>query len=210
MRRGIGDVAKERHLLPFPCVVVYIIDRLIADRIGIEEILALVFDIDPLVLARQRIRIVKASRARDRPEEAIEAALPGPAVLGPVVVPGDMPLAAHIGSVARPLEHLGNRRGIGCQVAAIAIDPIVVHHVPDISLVRMQPGQQRRPGRATARRIVKLCKTQTAFRQAIQIRRLDLAAVAAQVGKAHIVVENQQDIRSIHRMLKPRVSESLF
>ena len=45
-------------------------------------------------------------------------------------------------------------------------------------------------------RVVELREAQPVRRQPVEVRRLDLAAVAAEVGEAHVVVEDQDDVRA--------------
>src|SRR5207248_11128909 len=46
-----------------------------------------------------------------------------------------------------------------------------------------------------ARRSVELREAQALARQPVEVGRLDLAAVAAEVGVAHVVVQDQHDVR---------------
>jgi hypothetical protein len=60
----------------------------------------------------------------------------------------------------------------------------------------IQPREQRRPRRAATGRVVKLREPQPVGGERIEIRRLDLAAVAAQIAEAHVISENDDDIGS--------------
>lgn len=62
-------------------------------------------------------------------------------------------------------------------------------------LMRIQPGQQRRPHRPAAAGVVELRESRSARREAIDIRRRDLTGVAPEVGKAHLVDEDHDDVR---------------
>jgi hypothetical protein len=44
-------------------------------------------------------------------------------------------------------------------------------------------------------RVVELREAQPFRGQAVEIRRLDLAAVAADIGETHVIDENKQDVR---------------
>ena len=61
--------------------------------------------------------------------------------------------------------------------------------------MRMQSRHQGRTRRAAERTVVELREPQAVRGQAVQIRRLDLAAVAAEVGVAHVIRENNDDVR---------------
>ena len=85
------------------------------------------------------------------------------------------------------------------QVAAVAVVAAVLHHVADARLVRIQAGEQARPGRAAAGRVVELREPQAAGGQPVEVRRVDLAAVAADVREAHVVGEDDDDVRPAAR-----------
>ena len=59
-----------------------------------------------------------------------------------------------------------------------------VHHVPDAGLVRVEAGEQAGPGRAAAGGVVELGEPQAAGGQRVEVRRGDLAAVAAEVARS--------------------------
>ena len=61
----------------------------------------------------------------------------------------------------------------------------------------MQPGHQRRPRRAAEGTVVELREPDAFRRQPIQVRRLNLAAVAAEIGKAHVVGQDDDDVRAV-------------
>ena len=167
---------------------------LVADGVGQEERAR--GRVDALVVPGQRAGMVVAAGAGDDAVEGVEAPLPGPVVLGTVAihVSGHVPLARHVGPVAGLPERLGDGHGIGVEVAGVAVDAVVVHHVTDVGLVRVQPGQQRRPRGAAAGGVVELAEAQPARRQPVQVGGGDLAAVATQVREAHVVVEDHDDV----------------
>jgi hypothetical protein len=63
--------------------------------------------------------------------------------------------------------------------------------------MRMQAGQQRGSRGAAARRVVELRVAQSAERQAVEIGRFDLAAIAADIREAHVVVQDDQNVRAV-------------
>src|SRR3954454_138552 len=127
----------------------------------------------------------------------VEAALhrPGVGRLGEAA--GDMPLAAEIARIIPALERFGDRHATLVQIAGIAFRTVAVGEDADAGLVRMQAGQQRGARRAAARGVVELRVTQPVRRKTIEVRRLDLAAVTANVRKAHVVVEDEQDVGAV-------------
>jgi hypothetical protein len=138
----------------------------------------------------------------DRAVVAVEAAGERPVVLRSVRrrVPRHVPLADGIALVARGPQRLGNRHAPAVQIAAIAVEPLVLHHVSDAGLVRRETGQERGPRGAAASRIIELREPQSAGGKLIEIGRVDLAAVAADVGETHVVGEDHDDIGSGGRL----------
>ena len=198
VRRGVGDILKERRIGIGLLVLADIGDRLIADRIGIEErriVLGLVLDI--VVAAGQRIRMVEAAGADDGAEEIVEAALQRPGIGRLGQAGRNVPLAAEIGLVVVLLEHLGDGDAALVQIAGIAFRSVAVGEDADPGLMRMQAGQQRGARRAAAGGVVELRIAQAVGRQSIQIGRLDFAAVTADVGKSHVIVEDDQDVGAV-------------
>ncbi len=196
VRRGVGDVVEERRPGGLALVLLDVGDGLVADRVGVEEgVVGLRLVLDVLVAARERIGIVEAARADDGAEELVEAALQRPGVGGFGQAARDVPLAAHVRLVAVALERLRDGDAALVQVAGVALGTRVVGEDADAGLVRVQAGQHRRPRRAAARGVVELREAQPVGGEAVEVRRLDLAAVAADVGVAHVVVEDQHDIR---------------
>ena len=80
------------------------------------------------------------------------------------------------------------------EVAAVAVGAPVLHHVADAGLVRVEAGQQAGPGRAAAGGVVELGEPEPAGGERVQVRRADLAAVAAEVGEAHVVGQDDDDV----------------
>ena len=108
-----------------------------------------------------------------------------------------MPFAAEIGLVVLLLQHLGDGDAALVQIAGIAFRSVAVGEDADAGLMRMQAGQQRGARRAAAGGVVELRIAQAVGRQAIQVGRLDLAAVTADIGKSHVVVEDDQDVGAV-------------
>jgi len=71
--------------------------------------------------------------------------------------------------------------------------------------MRIQSREQRRPRGAAARGVVELRETQPARRELVEVRRGDFAAVAAEVGEAHVIDEDDDDVgfrRSLNEIAK--------
>ena len=105
-----------------------------------------------------------------------------------------MPLATHAGVITIEFQDFGNRHAVLIQLTLITIVAAIFHHVSDASLMRIQPGKQRRPRGAASRRVVKLREPNAIFGKAIQVRCLNLTAVATDVRISHVVGHDQDNI----------------
>src|SRR5262249_42708506 len=150
---------------------------------------------DHRVVAHQRRRVVKTAGADDGAVIAVEAALQRPVVLGAarLVVPGDVPLADRVGAIPGRLKGFGDGNAIAVQVAAVTVETLVLHHVADAGLVWIKAGEQTGAGRAAAGGVVELREAQAAGGEGVEVGRRDLAAVAAEVGVAHVVGQDYYD-----------------
>jgi len=197
---GVGQVQKERLARRFLLVLPQEAHRVIADRIRIIKdrglVIGVVFGGDKPVLPAQGGRVEEIAIPADGAIELLKTALQGPVgvvVVGAVAV-RDVPFAAHIRAVAGGAQYFRDRHALAIQVAAVTRVIAVHHHVADARLVRIQAGQQRRPRGAAARGVVELGEPEAVGRQRIQVRRLNLPAATAQVGKADVVGQDQQKI----------------
>ena len=136
-----------------------------------------------------------------------------PAVGGPVVERAGgavvrhvvhVPLAHQEGGPAGVPQHLGQGRGLQGQVAPIArIAGIDVRQPPHARRVVVQAGEQRRPGAGAHGRGAEVGIAQPLRRQGVHARRVDVAPVAAEIGIAHIVQDDQHDVRRALRRRHP-------
>ena len=69
---------------------------------------------------------------------------------------------------------------------------IVLRQDADTRLVRMQAGQQRCPGGAATGCVVELRKAHTTSSQTVDVRRVDFAAIAADVRKTHVIGHDEE------------------
>ena len=139
--------------------------------------------------------------------EAAEATLKRPVELVGIALwmrdIGDMPFADGVALITRGFQGLGNRDAALVQVAGVTFELPVLHHVPDARLMRIEAGEQRGTRGAAAGRVVELREPQAALCQRVQIRRVDLAAVATDVGKAHVIGKNVNNVRRSGCMDEP-------
>ena len=102
-----------------------------------------------------------------------------------------MPLAGHQRVVAPWLEDLRDRDAFTVEKTAKTLDAAIVRlglgrcvgHVPDPGLMRMQPGEQRRPRGAAAAGVVKLGEPEAIGGELVEVRSFDLPTVAADISE---------------------------
>ena len=70
-------------------------------------------------------------------------------------------------------------------------------HMTHPRLVGIQPCQERRPGGAAPGAVVHLGEPYPFRRHPVQVWRGDLRAEAADIGIAHIVCKDQNDVRAV-------------
>ena len=107
----------------------------------------------------------------------------------------DVPLAGHEGGVTGGPENLGEGGGAAVQLSFVSGERPGLHHVADARLVRVEAGEQGGAGGAAAGGVVEAGETEAVFREGVEVRGLDLAAVAADVGPAQVIGEDDDDVR---------------
>ena len=145
----------------------------------------------------KRGRLVVAASTRQAAIVAVEPALGGVAAVGSVESPvdRDMPFAAHVGVVSVGLQDFGNGRVDFRYLSSIS-RAVFVHggHPAHAHLVLIATGEQRGTRRATAPCVLELTESYAGIGQAVQMRRLDFAAVTPQIREAHVVAHDEYDI----------------
>ena len=200
MRRGEWHVQEERGVGVLVQCLAYELRGILADRSRVIEVRPRILG---LVAARERDRIVEGARTVNGAEELVEPALHRP--VGAVDLRSgplrwrDMPLAAHQGRVAGRLHDLGESDAALVEIPHIGRNRLAIlaklaHHVPHARLVRVQPRDQRGTRRAAAGVVVERAEAQTAGGEAVEHGRVDLAAVTADVGEAHVIRHRDDDV----------------
>ena len=191
--RGVGDVLEERFVERGA-----LLDHLygvVGDRVGQVEAR---FRLDNVVVVPEALAEVVAAASGRHAEDAVEPALAGRGHVGPAGVCGVVayvPLAGHGRPVAAGLKNLGNRHAVAAQEALVLARPrYSSDHVADAGLVRVQPGQKRRPGGTATSEVVHLREPDAALGQPVEVGRGNLGAVAAQVRKSHVVGQDEDDV----------------
>lgn len=112
-----------------------------------------------------------------------------------------MPLADVVAAVPGIAEHLAQRHATVVQAAQVGRSSCRVRiargEAGDSGLGRVEPGHQRGATGAAARRVVEGLEADSVLSQRIDVGRVDLAAVATEVGVAEIVEQHDQDVRLV-------------
>ena len=157
-----------------------------------------------VVVVQGELRMPLAGLALQETIEAIEAALQRPLVEGArgrgFEGRGQVPLAGRESVVALQPQHLGQRAGTARDAPAHTRKAQVpVGQPAHADRVVVAPGEQGGPRRRTQGGGVEVGVTQPACGQRVDVRRLDLRAVAAQIGEAQIVEHDVDHIGSTRR-----------
>ena len=137
---------------------------------------------------------------------AIEAALEGP--IGVILEGlgglawGDVPLTDGIVSVAGGVEDFGDGEALAVEISAIAWEMVIVDHVADASLVGVQAREERGAAGATAGGVIELGEADSVGGEGIEVRGGDFATETTEIGEAHIVGEDDDDIGAGGRLGK--------
>ena len=137
---------------------------------------------------------------------AIEAALEGP--IGVILEGlgglawGDVPLTDGIVSVAGGVEDFGDGEALAVEVSAVAWEMVIVDHVADASLVGVQAREERGAAGATAGGVIELGEADSVGGEGIEVRGGDFATETTEIGEAHIVGEDDDDIGAGGRLGK--------
>ena len=110
---------------------------------------------------------------------------------------GHMPFAGEVGRVAGGFQNLGDRNAAPVEVSLVALEAAVIHHVADTCLVGVETGQQRCAGGAAAPGIVELGQADSPGGEAVEIRGLDLAPIAADIAEAHVIGHHDNDVGTL-------------
>lgn len=115
-----------------------------------------------------------------------------------------MPLAGHIRAIAGGFEGFCDGEAIVVEVALIRRGTEVTVHMADAGLVRVEPRKNRGAGRAAAGSVVNLSEAQAVGSEAVDVRCIDFATETADIGKAHIVGKNDDDVGLLCRGSRPQ------
>ena len=185
----IGDIEKPRFLL-VPCAGEKL-QRMVRHGIGGEVFPGGVFALRTAFRqANHHARFPRIqAMAVDEPVKFVKAALGWTRLI-------DMPFSNHRSAVACFLENLREGHGIIIQAPSVARrSSVAPDEAPDPGLVWVESGQQTCPRGATAAGIVGLRKANSILGEGIEIRGFDFPSVAAHIGPAEIIGEDEENVR---------------
>ena len=188
VRRNEWDVMEERLVLMVGRVVLEAVDGVVGRRDrGVVALLVgggLYCDVVDEVTLRAEVVAVVAHIQR-----TVEARGEDRAV--------DMPLAAMVATVAGGLQVIGKQARPGLTDALAAAGD--AGQGVAVDLLGVVTGEQGAAGGPAASGVIELGEAHAVVGEAVEVRRGDLAAVAAEVGEAQVVGEDQHDIGSRRR-----------
>ncbi len=209
MWRGVGQIAEPR------LSGVGFLDesqRVVGEAVGRVEVwrqffdpLAVVHELcDGTLLLPRAVAGELLASAADEREMTLKAALARPAGL----VLTEMPFSGHEGLIARLTQRL--RQGHEALFFEAEIrwradaPPQLIRralfvHVAHARLMRIQPAHERGTRGAALRAVVEPCQPHATDCQRIERRRADFAAVAADVGVAHVIHHDEEDVGALFR-----------
>ncbi len=202
MRRVAGaerNPGQPRQIGPVGDVIADEADRLV-DEIGGQMIAV---GIGPrridVRVAGDELRRILIGLGVEEAVEAIEAAAERPAVEGAggaaLGQRRHMPLPDHVITIGVRAQHLGDGAGLARDLAAIAgIAGIEIGEAADADRMMVAAGQQRRARGRAHRRGMEARIAQALGRQPIDGGRFDRRAVAAEIGEADIVEEDDENV----------------
>ena len=152
-----------------------------------------------LVVVVDEVGIPLAGVAAEEAVEALEAARQRPAVVGPrrrlLVARRQVPLADHVGVVAVLEQHLGEHAVLERHDAVVA--GVAGGELGDAGhavAVVVAPGDDAGAARRAERRGVHVVEAQAVGGERVEVRRLDRAAVAAEVAEAGVVEDDEEHV----------------
>ena len=152
-----------------------------------------------LVVVVDQVGIPLAGVAAEEAVEALEAAAQRPAVVGPgrglLVARRQVPLADHVGVVAVLEQHLGEHAVLERHDAVVA--GVAGGELGDAGhavAVVVAPGDDAGAARRAQRRGVHVVVAQAVGGERVEVRRLDRAAVAAEVAEAGVVQDDEEHV----------------
>lgn len=201
---GVGDVVEEGLVGVAFRVFADVADGVVGDGVGVVPgavglVVGIVLGGDEGVVAGEGVGVEEGTGAVDGAVEAVEASLAWPVVAVGFAVfgfgdGGDVPFAGHVGAVAGRLESLGDGEALGVEIAAVGGEAVVTGHMTDACLMRVEAGEEGASRRAAAAGVVELREAEAVAGELVEVGRVDFAAIASDVGEAHVIGHDEDDI----------------
>ena len=162
-----------------------------------------------VVVVDDQLGVELVGLAFEESVEPVEAAAERPLFewpgCGDVLGRGQVPLPAAKRGVALLAEHFGEScRMVGDVAELVRKARAVVRHRTHADRVLGPSRQQRRPGRRAQRGHMEVRELQAACGERVDVGRVDVRAVAAELGKAGVVEQHDDDVRCIGTRMRRR------
>ena len=202
MGRPEGQVQEERPVGTHALRVVHELDGAVHEVLGdVVAVLRLRRRVDEVVVVGERGAEL-VGLALEEPVEAVETPLEGPVVERPgrraLFHRGQMPFAHGEGGIALVVEDLGHGGGVTGDVAGhVGEAGVEVAHRPHADGVVVATGEQRGPGGGTQRGDVEVGVAEPVGGEGVDVGRVDVGSVAAELGEPEVVEEDHDHVRGL-------------
>ena len=197
-----GDVGEERSIGSHTLAVGDHLQHLVDDVLGdVVAVLGSAGRFDGVVVADE-LGVELVGLAVEEPVEAVEAARRAAtgrrAGGGALLHRGEVPLADGERRVALVAQHLCHGGGAVADVAEHVREAgLEVRHRAHPGAVLGATGEQCGAGGGAQRGDVEVGELQPAGREGVDVRCVDVAAVAAELGEARVVEQDDDDVRGV-------------
>ncbi len=209
-----GHVREERAIGPHTLAVAdhlhQLVDHVLADVI---PVFGTARRFDRMVVAHQ-LRVELVGLTFEEPVEAVEAAGERPLVertcRRALLHRREVPLADAERGVPLAPQHLGDGGRVVADVTELVREPgAEVRHRTHPDRVLRAPGEQRGPSRRAQRRHVEVGELQPSGSERVDVRRVDVGAVATELREAGVVEQDHHHVGSVaagmRRVVEPRL-----
>src|SRR5579884_2719983 len=107
----------------------------------------------------------------------------------------DVPFADHGGEVTRATHHFAHGDAGVIETTAITWQVVVLCHVADARFMRIEAGEQRGAAGTATAGVVELGEPQAGRRELVEVRRRNFASVTTDIGEAHVINQDDNDVR---------------
>ena len=175
------------------------VDRLIGEVVGEVVVVGVLVDRNVVVVLVEPVWLMEVREAVEDPVVPLETLLQRPTVartgIGEMRVLAEVPFADHERGPAVVAEQFGHRDGVATQFMGVAGEAgIAVSDVPHARHVVVEAGEHRGARRRAHRIDMEVGVAHTTGSEGVEVGRVDLGAVAGEVGEPEIVGQHHDDV----------------